>query len=116
MKKSLKAFGIILTVIIIGFLWLMWEIGKFKNPNFEFGYYGRFNRVKNILDDMPNVQITNDWQHHDVTLEDFGFSLVVNGTNEVHVNFWENSPQMKLRNKTHIRDFIEEIIKGKSNQ
>ena len=88
----------------------------FPDIGAESGYYGQLNRVKHVLDEMPHVQVTNNWQHHDITLEDFGFSLVVNGVRSVRVDFWENSPQMKMRDKSRIREFIEEQIKDDSNQ
>ena len=114
MKRFLQALAILVAVLAVAFLWLLWELGRFGNWDVEFGYYGHFNRVKHVLEEMPNVAITNDWQHHDVTLEDFGFYLVVDGEQSVQINFHENSPEMKMRNKSRIRDFIEKQIKKDS--
>ena len=108
---SLVAVALVLGLVGLGWLWLMWELGRFGDWGWESGYYGQYNRVKHVLEDMPSVQITNQWKHHDVTLEDFGFFLLVDNTNSVRVDFRENSPQMKERNKERIRAFIEEEIR-----
>jgi len=116
-KLSLSFAAVLLMCCVLGivWLWLMWEIGELGNWGLESGYYGQFNRVKNVLETMPNVQITNSWQHHDITLEDFGFFLVVDGSRSARVDFWENSPQMKLRDKEQIREFIKQQIKDGLN-
>ncbi len=98
-------------------LWFGWSYGMFPDVGAESGYYGQFNRVKCVIEeDMPNVEITSNWQHHDITLEDFAFSLLVDGTQSIQITFPENSPQMKMRDKSRIREFIEEQIKKDSNQ
>jgi hypothetical protein len=112
---SLAALLLVCCVLGVVWLWVMWEIGELGNWGLESGYYGQFNRVKHVLGEMPRVNITNDWQHHDITLEDFGFYLMVDGSRSVRVDFLENSPQMKLRDKTLIRKFVEEKIDDGSN-
>ena len=113
-KLSLSLLALVPFAVLA--LWCAWSWGMFPNIGAESGYYGQFNRVKHVLDEMPQLQVTNDWQHHDITLEDFGFYVVVNGAHSVRVDFWENSPQMKMRDKSRIREFIEEQIKEDSNQ
>lgn len=93
-----------------GTLWLLWDVGCLGHPGLAFGYYGQFNRVRHILTDMPTVQVTNQWMHRDVTLEDFGFGLLVNGTSSVRLDFLENSPQMKERNPERLRASIDHVI------
>jgi hypothetical protein len=113
MKTILKKLSLSLLVIVpvaIAAMWFLWELGRFGDWGLESGYYGQFNRVKHVLDRMPNVQVTNQWQHHDVTMEDFGFFLLVDDRESVRVDFWENSDQIKERDKRKIRDFIEEEI------
>jgi hypothetical protein len=113
-KQILKGLGIVIAVLGVGWLWLMWEIGQFRNPDVEFGYYGQFNRVKHVIEDMPNVEILDNWQHHDITLEDFAFTLLIDGGRQVSVTFSENSSQMKMRDKSRIRKFIEEKLEEDS--
>jgi len=113
MTNFWKKFSLSLIVLVpmaLVMLWFLWEIGRFGNWGLESGYYGHYNRVKHVIEKMPDVVITNHWQHHDITLEDFGFYLLVNQTNSVHVNFPENSTQMKERNKSALQFFIEQEI------
>jgi hypothetical protein len=116
LKRFLKVFGVIVAIIGVVRLWLMWGLGEFGNWGLESGHYGQFNRVKHVLEDMPHVRITNDWRHHDIALEDFGFDLVVDGDRSIRVDFLENSPQMKMRDKARIREYIEEQITEDSNK
>ena len=116
LKLILKGVGILIACFVIVCLWFLWELGLLGNWGLESGYYGQFNRVKHVLEEMPNVEITDDWQHRDLTLEDFGFSLVVDEYQNAHINFYEGSPEMKMRDKTRIREFIEQEIKGNSNK
>lgn len=51
----------------------------------ELGYYGQFNRVKHVIEDMPDVRIVDHWKHRDVTLEDFGFTLLVDESRKVDI-------------------------------
>ena len=108
---SLCATLVMIAALGVLMLWIAWQYGNlFPDGDRESGYYGRFNRVKHVIQTMPNVQVTNQWQHKDVTLEDFGFFLLVDGTNSVRVDFWEGSAQMKERNKDRIRAFIQNKI------
>jgi hypothetical protein len=108
---SLCATLAMLSALGVFLLWIAWQYGNlFPDWDRESGYYGHFNRVKHVLQAMPNVQVTNHWQHKDVTLEDFGFFLLVDGTNSVRVDFWEGSVQMKERKKDRIRAFIQKKI------
>ena len=116
MKLIFKVVGIFIACFVIVCLWFLWEVGLLGNWGLESGYYGQFNRVKHVLEEMPNVEITDDWQHNDLTIEDFGFSLVVDEYQNAHITFYEGSPEMKMRDKTHIREFIEQEIKKNSNK
>ena len=112
-KKLLLALG--LTVFALGLvgLWALytaWEVGIFPDCGLEIGYYGQYNRVKHVIESMPNVRIVDHWQHHDMSLEDFGFTLVVDGTRKVRVDLHEGSSEMKERNKDRLREFIQRQI------
>ena len=39
------------------------------------------------------MTIVDHWQHRDVTLEDFSFTLAVEGGRQVQVDFIESSPR-----------------------
>ena len=109
-RKKLSLSLVALAVTAGAILWFLWELGRFGDWGWDSGYYGQFNRVKHVIESMPHVRITNSWKHEDISLEDFGFSLLVNGTNLVHVTFWEGSPQIKERDRRRIREFLERQI------
>ena len=93
----------------IGLLWA-YAFGPFKSPWIEFGYYGQFNQVKRIIHSIPELKITDDWQHHDITIEDFGFTVAHRDGPAFRIDFWENSPQMKLSRDADIKHFIERFV------
>lgn len=109
--KAVIITGLLILLFIIS--WLVIQISGFFLPNYgwEVGYYAQFNRVKNVIEHMKGITIIDHWQHKDVTLEDFGFTLLVDDfTNKIEVTFEENSPQMKLRKKQKIREFVQKEI------
>src|SRR5690606_12007913 len=67
------------------------------SPTWTIGYYGKFNRVWKVIEKMPDIRIADSWQHHDITLEDFGFTVVADSGAVSQVDFLEGSSQMKLR-------------------
>lgn len=113
MKQLLKKLSLSLAVLApaaLAVVWCLWQLGRFGNWGLESGYYGQFNRVRHAIETMPHVEITNAWMHEDVTLEDFGFYLLVDGSREVRVDVFEGSPQMKERNRDRIREYVEQRI------
>ena len=113
MKTIFKKFGLTIMAILpfaLLALWFGWSFGMFPDVGAESGYYGQLNRVKHVIESMPNVVIIDHWLHKDVTLEDFGFTIKVDGNRELNIQFWENTPQMKERNKDRLREFIQEEI------
>ena len=80
----------------------------------ECGYYGQYNRVRHVIEDMPNVRIVRDMQHHDITLEDFGFLLEANDgegkTWPVVMIFYEFSPEIHEWDKDRIRAIVQKEI------
>jgi len=81
-----------------------------ENSDSEFGYYGQYNRVKHILEAMPNIMIVARWRHDDLTLEDFGFTLLMDGTRLVQVNVHETSLEMRTRRKGRLRELLQKQI------
>jgi hypothetical protein len=106
---ALPALVVMMLAIMAGWLWLNLNI---PDQGWEFGYYGQFNRVKHVIEDMPDATITNHWQHKDISLEDFGFTLVLDGGSQVDLTFSENSPQISMRNKQKIKKFIKKEIES----
>ena len=111
-KMMISLVSVLSMLAIIGLvvLWMLWELGRFGNWGWESGYYGQYNRTKHVLEAMPHVEITNSWMHEDITLEDFGFYLVVNKTNGLRVDFWDGSPQKETRNKRLIQEYVGQKI------
>lgn len=91
---------------------LLWAyaFGPFTSPWIEFGYYGQFNQIQRIIRGIPELKITDDWQHHDITMEDFGFTLSHRDGPSFRIDFWENSPQMKFSRDADIRNFIDNFV------
>ncbi len=94
-----------LWVILLAALWC-YALGPFTSPWIEFGYYGEFNQVQRLIREMPDVRIVDHWQHHDISMEDFGFTVRLGDGSARQVNFYENSAQMKLRRDDDIRSFL----------
>ena len=106
--------GVLVSVVMFCIAWfcvMLWDLGVFGNWGSESGYYGDFNIVKHVIDEMPSVQITNQWQHRDMSIESFGFTILVDHTNLVQVDFIENSTRMAETNRERIRAYVEEDIK-----
>jgi hypothetical protein len=70
------------------------------------GYYGKFNRVRTVIERMPDVRILDSWQHHDVTLEDFGFTITSASGQPAKVDFWEGSQPMALSKRDDIEAYV----------
>jgi hypothetical protein len=66
------------------------------NNGKESGYYGDFNRASNALVAIPGIRITNFWLNPDITLEEFGFDVVTQIGQPVHIAFGERDPRRKL--------------------
>jgi hypothetical protein len=49
--------------------------GTFPNIGLPFGYYGKFNRIQGVLNACSAIKVIDSWQHRDLSLEDFGFTI-----------------------------------------
>lgn len=87
---------------------LLWcyALGPFEAEWVEFGYYGQFNQVQRIIRSLPGLKIVDHWQHHDISIEDFGFQIEKAGGERRWVHFYEKSPQMRLHADRDIEQFI----------
>lgn len=77
--------------------------GLAGGETWKIGYYGKFNRVRAVIEQMPDVRIVDSWQHHDVTLEDFSFTVMSVTGHRAKVNFLQDSPEMKMSDKDGIQ-------------
>jgi hypothetical protein len=57
------------------FITLGVAFGTFPNVGLPFGYYGKFNRIQRALNACSGVKVIDSWQHRDLILEDFGFTI-----------------------------------------
>lgn len=76
----------------------------------EFGYYGKFNQVQRIIREIPGLTIVEHTQHHDLTMEDFSFTVTNRDGAVIRIDFWENGPEMRLTKDADIRLYIESVI------
>ena len=85
MKAAAIAFSVLLA-IIAGYFGLAYFVLPCLYPPF---YYADFNRARDHLSAIPGVQIIDDWQHHDITLEDCGFTVRVNDSEPIRIDFYD---------------------------
>ena len=83
---------VLLPIAFIG--WYSWDSAR--NRDFEFGYFGTFNRVQHALAAIPGVTITGDFANHDITLEEFGFHVTTSTGVSVDLQFGESDPVRDL--------------------
>ncbi len=84
--------------------------GMVGGENWTIGYYGKFNRVRHVIEQMPDVRVVDTWQHHDVTLEDFSFTVVSAPGQTNKIFFGEGSPQMQFSKPQDIEAFVHHSI------
>jgi hypothetical protein len=54
-----------------------------------FFYNRHFNRIRALLEEMPDARVVDSWRHEDLTLEDFGFTLQVRQCPRIRLDFYE---------------------------
>ena len=64
---------------------------QYLGPNIglSIGYYGRFNRVKNKLEQIPEIQIVNESANKDLFLEEFYFTVQTKNNLQINLAFWD---------------------------
>jgi hypothetical protein len=90
--------------------------GPFEAPWVEFGYYGQFNQVQRIIRERPELKIEDRWQHRDLIMEDFSFSVAHRDGSKIRIAFWENSPQRKLARDDDIRESIKVEVEARKRE
>lgn len=110
-QATLLFFAGILAVLIMPVAAVgVFYFAPFTSPWIEIGYYGQFHRVQRIIREFPELTIYDRFQHQDITMEDFGFRVVHRDGSKFSIDFWENSPQMKLTRDAEIRAYIERMV------
>jgi hypothetical protein len=98
--------SIFLGLIALGGGFWVYAFAPIANPAVEIGYYGYYNRVQRIIKTIPDVAIVDTWQHTDISLESFSFTLRRSNGKPVRVMFQENTPAMAFSDDRKIRDYI----------
>lgn len=83
MKTRIAIASLVLVLVFLGLV----KLGVFGNLGLDVGYFGEFNRVEDRLEAIEQVAIVDSWQHQDVTLEDFGFTLALPSGRRVELVF-----------------------------
>ena len=84
--KAISVTILAVLAITAGYFGVAYFVFPCLVPSF---YYANFNQTRNRLAGIPGVEIIDDWQHCDISLEDCGFTLRVNGSEPVRVDFYE---------------------------
>jgi hypothetical protein len=92
-------------IAIVGGAWV-YAFAPIENPAVEIGYYGYYNRVQRVIKTIPDVAIVDTWQHTDLTIESFGFTLRRTNGKPVEVRFRESTPAMDFSDDRQIRDYV----------
>lgn len=101
---------IVATLILIFSYLLFYRWDSSLNRGWNIGYFGEFNRTSNALASIPGITITQSWHNLDVTLEEFGFDLVV--TNQpIRIFFNETDPIRSMSRQTAIAALQTRITK-----
>lgn len=87
--------------------WYRWDSAR--NRDFEFGYFGDYNRIRHHLAAMPGVTITREWANHDVTLEEFGFDVTTGAGQTIPIDFQETDPVRNLSGEVLTRTLMTKI-------
>jgi hypothetical protein len=95
-------------------LWYRWDSGT--NHGYSWGYWGQLNTVRNSLARLPGVTIINFGCNADVTMEEFGFDILIAEGRQVHVWFDEREPIRKLSGEALSKALLEKIRKQSSNK
>ncbi len=103
----LSALAALLAALILGYRW-----DTARNRGHTWGYWGEFNSVSNALARVPGVAILTPWYNADVTLEEFGFDILVQGR-PVKLAFGEKDPIRRLSGP-NLQNALSNIVEKQS--
>jgi hypothetical protein len=92
-------------IVFVGGFWI-YAFAPIANPSVEIGYYGYYNRVQRVIKSIPDVAIVDTWQHTDLTIESFSFTLQRPNRKPVKVMFRESTPAMDFSSDQQIREYV----------
>jgi hypothetical protein len=81
MTRRLLAIGLVLALLLSLYTPL------FPNLGLPFGYYGKFNRVRRAIEQLPDTQVVEFGLHRDLELEDFWIAARLPDGREVRLTF-----------------------------
>ena len=81
MKKVLIGLIAILLLFVFGSAANRWDAAH--NRGYEFGYWGRFNRFQNAIEQMPDVKILDSGWNKKSTIDQFGFRVQIAGERQI---------------------------------
>src|SRR5438552_8519642 len=105
---------VIIIAALIAALGFGYRWDSARNRGHTWGYWGELNSVSNTLLKIPGVTIVRPWYNADVTLEEFGFDILVQGR-QVKLAFGERDPVRSLSGHRLERALMEMIRKEASN-
>lgn len=73
-----------------------WEWDENQNRGYHHGYWGEYNRIRDALTLMATGTPQQTYLNKDITLEEFGFSVVQSG-NTIRLDFDETNPIRRLK-------------------
>ena len=113
-KTLLFLVSLIVVTPVTIMAWYFWDSSE--NRDFEFGYFGEFNRVKHALVAVPGLTITREWKNRDVGLEEFGFDIATESGRTARLDFWESDPVRSMSGEILSRALADKIQKESSPQ
>jgi hypothetical protein len=102
-------------ITFVGGFWV-YAFAPIAHPSVAIGYYGYYNRVQRVIKSIPDVAIVDTWQHTDLTIESFSFTLQRPNGKTVRVMFRESTPAMDFSDDRQIRDYVLMHLDHSSNQ
>jgi hypothetical protein len=112
MKAALPVISALVVLIVALIFWYRWDTAR--NRGHSWGYWGEFNAVSNALATVPGVTILSLWYNADVTLEEFGFDILVQ-SRQVKLVFGEKDPIRRLSGQ-NLQNALSQMVKKQSSE
>ena len=101
-------------IILVLLLWgtvNYWQWDQNRNRGYHHGYWGEYNRIRDALTLMAAEPAQQIYLNKDITLEEFGFSVLHNGKT-IRLDFDETDPVRRLKGDKLI-DALKTMIQDK---
>lgn len=93
-------------VLLLAAGFWVWNYAPIKDAAIEFGYYGRFHKAQRVISEIPGARILDSWTHEDISLEDFGFTISLEGEEPKRVDFLDGTPVKEYGDDPEIRAYV----------